>query len=71
MKLRLRVNDSVYVKKEGNHPKITGIDHNNRGFENDEIKFPTNCPECGTKLVKLDSEANFYCTNTKGCRPQV
>ncbi len=52
-------------------PMITGIDHNNRGFENDEIKFPTNCPECGTKLVKLDSEANFYCTNTKRCRPQV
>ena len=72
MKLRLRVNDSVYVEKGGEIiPKITGIDHNNRGFENDEIKFPTNCPECGTKLEKLDSEANFYCTNTKGCRPQV
>ncbi|MDC3040586.1 NAD-dependent DNA ligase LigA, partial [Flavobacteriaceae bacterium] len=72
MKLRLRVNDSVYVEKGGEIiPKITGIDHNNRGFENDEIKFPSNCPECGTKLVKLDSEANFYCTNTKRCRPQV
>ncbi len=72
MKLRLRVNDSVYVEKGGEIiPKITGIDLNSRGFENDEIKFPTNCPECGTKLVKLDSEANFYCTNTRGCRPQV
>jgi len=72
MKLRLRVNDRVYVEKGGEIiPKITGIDYNNRGFENDEIKFPTNCPECGTKLEKLDSEANFYCPNTKGCRPQV
>ncbi len=72
MKLRLRVNDSVYVEKGGEIiPKITGIDLNSRGFENDEIKFPTNCPECGTKLEKLDSEANFYCTNTRGCRPQV
>ena len=72
MKLKLRVNDSVYVEKGGEIiPKITGIDNNNRGFENDEIKFPTNCPECGTKLEKLDSEANFYCPNTKGCRPQV
>ena len=43
----------------------------NGGFEDDEIKFPINCPECGTKLAKLDSEANFYCANTKGCRPQV
>ena len=72
MKLRLRVNDSVYVQKGGEIiPKITGIDYNNRGSEDDEIKFPTHCPECGTRLVKLDSEANFFCPNTKGCRPQV
>jgi len=72
MKLRLRVNDSVYVEKGGEIiPKITGIDYNNRGSEDDEIKFPTHCPECGTKLVKLDSEANFFCPNTKNCRPQV
>ena len=72
MKLRLRVNDSVYVEKGGEIiPKITGIDYSNRGSEDDEIKFPTHCPECGTKLVKLDSEANFFCPNTKNCRPQV
>jgi len=72
MKLRLRVNDSVYVEKGGEIiPKITGIDHDNRGFGNDEIKFPKHCPECETMLVKLDSEANFYCPNTKGCKPQV
>ena len=72
MKLRLRVNDSVYVEKGGEIiPKITGIDYNNRGSADDEIKFPTHCPECGTKLVKLDSEANFFCPNTKNCRPQV
>ncbi len=72
MKLRLRVNDSVYVEKGGEIiPKITGIDYNNRGSEDEEIKFPTHCPECETKLVKLDSEANFFCPNTKNCRPQV
>ena len=72
MKLRLRVNDSVYVEKGGEIiPKITGIDYKNRGSENDVIKFPKNCPECETKLVKLDSEANFFCPNTKNCRPQV
>ena len=72
MKLSLRVNDNVYVEKGGEIiPKITGIDYNNRASKDDEIKFPTNCPECGTKLVKLDSEANFFCPNTKNCRPQV
>ena len=72
MKLRLRFNDSVYVEKGGEIiPKITGIDSNNRGSEDDEIKFPIHCPECGTRLVKLDSEANFFCPNTKKCGPQV
>tara|TARA_B100000989_G_scaffold61777_1_gene42544 strand:- start:10947 stop:12941 length:1995 start_codon:yes stop_codon:yes gene_type:complete len=72
MKLRLRVNDRVYVEKGGEIiPKITGIDYKNRGSKNDEIKFPTHCPECGTKLVKRESEANFFCPNTKDCKPQV
>ena len=72
MKLRLRVNDSVYVEKGGEIiPKITGIDIENRGSEYDEIKFPTNCPECNSKLVKLDSEANFFCPNVKDCSPQA
>ena len=72
MKLKLRVNDHVYVEKGGEIiPKITGIDIENRGSENDEIKFPSNCPECDSKLVKLESEANFFCPNTKDCKPQA
>ena len=72
MKLRLRSNDSVYVEKGGEIiPKITGIDIENRGSEYDEIKFPTNCPECNSELVKLDSEANFFCPNVKECTPQA
>jgi len=72
MKLRLRANDSVYVEKGGEIiPKITGIDIKNRGSEYDEIKFPKNCPECNSELVKLDSEANFFCPNVKECTPQA
>ena len=72
MKFRLRVNDSVYVEKGGEIiPKITGIDIENRGLEYDEIKFPINCPECNSELVKLDSEANFFCPNVKDCSPQA
>jgi len=72
MKLRLRFNDSVYVEKGGEIiPKITGIDIENRGSEYDEIKFPINCPECNSELVKLDSEANFFCPNVKDCSPQA
>ena len=72
MKLRLRVNDHVYVEKGGEIiPKITGIDIENRGSEKDIIDFPKNCPECNSKLVKLDSEANFFCPNIKDCKPQA
>ena len=37
----------------------------------DKIDFPSNCPECKTKLIKLESEANFFCPNTNSCRPQA
>ena len=71
-KLKLRVNDSIFVEKGGEIiPKITGIDNTNRGLEEDEIPFPVNCPECNTQLIKLESEANFFCTNTMNCRPQA
>ena len=71
-KLKLRVNDSIFVEKGGEIiPKITGINNTNRGHEKDEIPFPVNCPECNTELIKLESEANFFCTNTMNCRPQA
>ena len=71
-KLSLRLNDTVFVEKGGEIiPKITGIDINNRGTEEDKIDFPSNCPECKTELIKLESEANFFCPNTNSCRPQA
>jgi len=71
-KLSLRLNDTVFVEKGGEIiPKITGIDSNNRGIEGDKIDFPSNCPECKTELIKLESEANFFCPNTNNCRPQA
>ena len=71
-KLSLRLNDTVFVEKGGEIiPKITGIDINNRGIEGDKIDFPSNCPECKTELIKLESEANFFCPNTNNCRPQA
>jgi DNA ligase (NAD+) len=36
-----------------------------------EIVYPTTCPECGGKLTRKEGEANHYCTNEKGCPPQI
>ncbi len=72
VKHKLRINDSVFVEKGGEIiPKITGIDFNNRGLEEDEITFPNLCPECNTPLEKQESEANYFCINTVDCRPQA
>jgi DNA ligase (NAD+) len=33
--------------------------------------FPTNCPECGAKLVRVEGEAAWRCPNEGGCPPQI
>jgi DNA ligase (NAD+) len=35
------------------------------------VKFIENCPECGTKLIRNEGEAAFYCPNDDGCPPQI
>ncbi len=70
--LDLHLNDMVYVEKGGEIiPKITGIDHAFRNENSEKIKFLSNCPECGTALVKNEGEANHYCPNYLHCPPQL
>ena len=33
--------------------------------------FPTHCPECGAKLVRVEGEAAWRCPNETGCPPQI
>ena len=33
--------------------------------------FPTECPECGAKLVRVEGEAAWRCPNEAGCPPQI
>ena len=37
----------------------------------EEYTFPTNCPECGTKLVRVEGEAAWRCPNEASCPPQI
>lgn len=72
-RLDLRINDVVFVEKGGEIiPKITGIDGEQRaGRLTFGITYPTRCPECGTELVRKETEANHYCPNERGCPPQL
>ena len=68
----IRVGDFVYVEKGGDIiPKITNIDKSKRGVDSKKFEFPEYCPECGSKLFRLEGEANHYCLNYNGCKPQI
>jgi len=71
-RLDLHVGDTVFVEKGGEIiPKITGVDHSVRKEKAQKVDFLEHCPECGTALVRKEGEANHYCPNTLGCKPQI
>lgn len=70
--LDLHIGDMVYVEKGGEIiPKITGVDINSRSADAEKVEFITHCPECGSKLIRYEDEAAFYCPNETGCPPQI
>lgn len=70
--LDLHIGDMVYVEKGGEIiPKITGVDIDSRKADAEKVKFITHCPECGSKLIRYEDEAAFYCPNETGCPPQI
>ncbi|WP_242131976.1 NAD-dependent DNA ligase LigA [Aestuariivivens marinum] len=71
-KLDIRVGDEVYVEKGGEIiPKILGVDLTKRPIDSESTKYITNCPECFTELVREEGEAQHYCPNYNGCKPQI
>lgn len=71
-KYDLHIGDMVYIEKGGEIiPKITGVDTDARFMLGDKVRFITNCPVCGTPLVRAEGEAAHYCPNEFGCAPQM
>ena len=71
-KMDIRVGDYVYVEKGGDIiPKITKVDKSRRKEGSEKFEFPEYCPECGSKLYRIEGEANHYCLNYNGCKPQI
>lgn len=70
-RLDLHENDIVFVEKGGEIiPKITGVDAAKRKEGAPKFKFVSECPDCGTELIREEGEANHYCPNEYGCPPQ-
>ena len=82
--LDIREGDMVWVEKGGEIiPKIVGKETPHGGSledgtsaysleDKDEVyTFPTNCPECGANLVRVEGEAAWRCPNEASCPPQI
>ena len=70
--LDLHLNDIVFVEKGGEViPKIIGVDYSSREESNQKVTFISECPECGTALIKNEGEANHFCPNYLHCPPQI
>lgn len=71
-KLDIRVGDEVYVEKGGEIiPKIIAVDLSKRLSDSEPTEYISHCPECGTSLVRKEGEAQHYCPNYNGCKPQI
>ncbi|MCB0461088.1 MAG: NAD-dependent DNA ligase LigA [Flavobacteriaceae bacterium] len=71
-KLDIREGDEVFVEKGGEIiPKIIAVDLNKRPIDSQPTQYITHCPECQTELVRQEGEAQHYCPNYNGCKPQI
>ncbi len=72
IRLDLRIGDYVFVEKGGEIiPKVTGVDTSKRRPESTPIAYVDHCPECNSRLYRVEGEAAHYCPNVSGCPPQI
>lgn len=71
-RLGLHNGDFVFVEKGGEIiPKITAANPSKRKPHAEPVTYIAHCPECGTMLLRKETEAKHACPNTKYCPPQV
>lgn len=71
-KLDIREGDTVFVEKGGEIiPKIVGVDFEKRDPDSQPTQYISECPECGSELIRNEGEAQHYCPNDTGCPPQI
>ncbi|GLU44486.1 NAD-dependent DNA ligase LigA [Allomuricauda sp. NBRC 101325] len=71
-KLDVREGDTVFVEKGGEIiPKIVGVDFTKRPSDSTPTQYITECPECGTELIRKEGEAQHFCPNDTGCPTQI
>ena len=67
----IREGDWVVIEKGGDViPKVVSVDLSKRTKDSAEVKVPSNCPVCGSKLFRSEEEVAIYCENNL-CPAQV
>ncbi|MCA1824340.1 MAG: NAD-dependent DNA ligase LigA [Mycobacteriales bacterium] len=66
------VGDTVVIRKAGDViPEVVGPVVALRDGSEREFVMPTQCPACGTELVRPEGEADTRCPNVVGCPAQL
>ena len=67
----LRIGDHVVIKKAGDIiPEVVNVLVERRTGQEVDFHMPTECPECGSELVRLEGEVALRCINPK-CPAQI
>ncbi len=60
----IMINDTIVIHKAGDViPEVVRVVKERRDGTQIEFKMITNCPICGSKLVRKETEAAYYCEN--------
>ncbi|MFT4401957.1 NAD-dependent DNA ligase LigA [Bacillus sp. SW14] len=67
----IRILDKVVIKKAGDIiPEVVNVLVEQRTGEEKEFRMPTECPECGSELVRIEGEVALRCINPE-CPAQI
>lgn len=67
----IREGDWVVIEKGGDViPKVVSVDFSKRTKDSAEVKVPSKCPVCSSKLFQSEEEVAIYCENNL-CPAQV
>ena len=70
-RLNIAIGDTVVIRRAGDViPQIIGVLNERRPDNAKPIIFPTNCPVCGSKIIRIEGEAVARCTGGLFCAAQ-
>jgi len=71
-RLGIRIGDKVIIRRAGDViPKIVAISGDNDNPEGRDIVAPSQCPVCGSDIVREEGEALLRCSGSLVCRAQL